>query len=148
MIALVYPEMARDLVETISKRSDEFEDYESASSGNHFMNMPTRFGVAEDTMSSVKSSDRKGNVQLTFGRGKLRDQAGNVKDVTVLDADIDESGTLLAHLEDVIRHKITEKQTDPFDVHEFIKPELHEAEEEAKKLAQLNNNIPLGYDLV
>ena len=145
MIALVEDKMG-DLVEAVSKRSHEFEDYEGAVSSNHFRNMPVRFGVDKDSMCSVKSSDRKGNVQLTIGRGKIKDQAGNEKSVTVLDADIDESGTLLAHLADVIRHKITDKQTDPFDVHEFIKRELREAE--LKAAGQTSNNIPLGYDLV
>ena len=66
-------------------------------------------------MFSVKSSDRKGNLQLTFGKGK--DANGN--DVMVLDTDIDESGDMLKHLLDVFRHKITKKQTHPYDIHEY-----------------------------
>lgn len=135
MIALVRPEMGQKVL-TITQDFDEFDDYKPTPSGNHFGNMPVRFGVVKDEMFSVKTRDRKGNLQLTFGPGK-RDG----KDVLVLDADIDESGTLLAHLADVLRHRITHQQTHPFDVHEFIANELHEA-------PQPNENIPLGYVLV
>ncbi len=100
------------------------------------MNMPVEYGVKKEDMFSIKSSDRKGNVQLTLGPGTTKDENGNVKKVLVLDADIDESGTLLAHLADVIKHKITHMQTSPFDVHEFIKREIHKAEQEAEEAEQ------------
>ncbi|HEX5736298.1 MAG TPA: hypothetical protein VF131_25940 [Blastocatellia bacterium] len=135
MIALVRPEMGQKVLD-ISQDFDKFDDYKPTPSENHFGNMPVRFGVEKGEMFSVKTRDRKGNLQLTFGPGR-----SNGKDVLVLDADIDESGTLLAHLLDVLRHRITHQQTHPFDVHEFIANELHEA-------AQPNNNIPLGYNLV
>jgi hypothetical protein len=135
MIALVRPEMGQKVL-AITQDFDKFDDYKPTPSENHFGNMPVRFGVVKNEMFSVKTRDRKGNLQLTFGPGRFEG-----KDVLVLDADIDESGTLLAHLLDVIRHRITNQQTHPFDVHEFIANELHEAE-------QPNDNIPLGYDLV
>ena len=135
MIALVRPEMARKVL-TITQDFGDFDDYKPTPSDNHFVNMPVRFGVEKDEMFSIKTRDRKGNLQLTFGPGRL-----NGKDVIVLDADIDESGTLLEHLKDVLRHKITKQQTHPFDVHEFIANELHEAEVP-------NDNVPLGYNLV
>lgn len=135
MIALVRPEMARKVL-TITQDFGDFDDYKPTPSDNHFVNMPVRFGVEKDEMFSVKTKDKKGNLQLTFGPGSL-----NGKDVMVLDADIDESGTLLEHLKDVLRHKITKQQTHPFDVHEFIANELHEAEVP-------NDNVPLGYTLV
>jgi hypothetical protein len=115
MIALVRPEMG-DLVQTIRKDIGKFPDYEHAVAGNHFGNMPPQFNVKKSSMFSVKTSDDKGNLQLTFGRGK--DANGN--DVLVLDADIDESGNLLAHLLDVFKHKITKKQTHPYDIHEYL----------------------------
>jgi len=45
----------------------------------------------------------------------------------------DENGRLLAHLGDVIKHKIT-GGTHPIDIHEF--------------LVLANKNIELGYDLI
>ncbi|HJQ69145.1 MAG TPA: hypothetical protein VKA70_09245 [Blastocatellia bacterium] len=129
VIALVRPEMG-DLVRTIRGDFNKFNEYKNTPSGNHHGNMPAQFGVKKNAMFSIKSKDEDGNVQLTFGPGA--DAEGNP--VMVLDADIDESGKLLAHIGDVFRHKITGQQTHPFDIHEY--------------LTVLLPNTPLGYDLV
>jgi hypothetical protein len=116
-------------VRAIRQEFDRYEDYKDTPSGNHHGNMPAQFGVPKSKMFSIKSKDEKGNVQLTFGPG--RDGEGN--DVMVLDADIDESGRLLEHMADVFRHKLTNQQTHPFDIHEYLTLELP--------------NVPLGYGL-
>jgi hypothetical protein len=115
MIAIVRPEMGQ-LVQTIRQKIGDFPDYELAIAGNHFGNMPPQFGVKKSSLFSVKSSDSKGNLQVTCGQGK--DENGN--DVLILDTDIDESGDLLNHLLDVFKHKITKKQTHPYDIHEYL----------------------------
>ena len=129
VIALVRPEMG-DIVRTIRSDFDKFNEYKNTPAGNHHGNMPAQFGVKKNAMFSVKSKDEDGNVQLTFGPGT----DGEGKAVMVLDADIDESGDLLKHIGDVFRHKITGKQTHPFDIHEY--------------LTVLLPDTPLGYDLV
>jgi hypothetical protein len=129
VIALVRPEMG-EIVRAIRKNFGKFDEYKDTPSGNHHGNMPAQFGVAKKNMFSVKSKDADGNVQLTFGAGT----DGNGSGVTVLDADIDESGKLLEHIGDVFRHKVTGKQTHPFDIHEYL-------------TASLPPDTPLGYGL-
>lgn len=129
VIALVRLEMG-DIVRAIKNDFNKFDEYKDTPSGNHHGNMPAQFSVAKRNMFSIKSKDDKGNVQLTLGPGT----DGEGKAVLVLDADIDESGKLLAHIADVFRHKITKQQTHPFDIHEYL-------------TVILPPNTPLGYDL-
>ncbi|MGH9903026.1 MAG: hypothetical protein ACRD68_14565, partial [Pyrinomonadaceae bacterium] len=61
---------------------------------------------------SFKTRDRAGNLQLTFARG-----VGGGELLADIDLD-DHSG--VEHAADVLRHKITSKNTDPFDIHEIL----------------------------
>jgi hypothetical protein len=116
VIALVRPEMG-DIVQKIRQDIDSHPDYERAGADLHFGNMPARFGVAKSRMFSVKTTDLKGNLQLTLGPGTAPD--GTTK-VLVLDADIDENGEALAHALDVFQHKVTQQGTHPIDIHECL----------------------------
>jgi hypothetical protein len=116
IIALVRPEMG-DVVQKIRENIDSHPDYERAGADLHFANMPPRFGVAKSRMFSVKTTDEKGNLQLTLGPGTAPD--GTTK-VLVLDADIDENGEALAHALDVFKHKVTQQGTHPIDIHECL----------------------------
>jgi len=69
-------------------------------------------------MLSVKTTEDKGNLQLTLS--PATDPSGAA--VTLLDADIDENGTLLGHLADLFKHKFT-GGTHPYDIHEFLRLE-------------------------
>lgn len=127
-IAIVNPEMGK-IVKRFKENISKFPDYEHAVAKNHHRNMPARFAVVKSSMFSIKSSEEKGNVQLTLGIGK--DPGG--KEVLLLDADIDESGVLLRHIADVFKHKFT-GGTHPFDIHEY--------------LVLAHPDVPLGYVLV
>lgn len=131
-IASVNSTMA-DAVRTIRDNINQFSDYERAPSDLHFdfmqQNMPSGYQVFKTKMFSIKSREEHANIQLTIAPSK--DPSGN--DVTILDADIDESGELIAHLLDVFMHKFT-GGTHPYDIHEY--------------LALAHPDTPLGYDLV
>lgn len=131
-IASVSSTMA-NAVQTIRDNIDQFSDYERAPSDLHFdfmqQNMPAGYQVFKTKMFSIKSGEEHANIQLTIAPSK--DPSGN--DVTLLDADIDESGELIAHLLDVFMHKFT-GGTHPYDIHEY--------------LALAHPDTPLGYDLV
>lgn len=60
---------------------------------------------------SVKSRDAAGNVQLTFAT----DAAGNY----LADIDLDDHRGI-EHAADVLKHKMTGKDTDPYDIHEIL----------------------------
>lgn len=59
----------------------------------------------------MRSLDAAGNLQLTFAR--------NVQGDLKADIDIDDhQGT--EHAADVLKHKITSKDTHPYDIHEIL----------------------------
>lgn len=103
------------------------DGYKRTNAKNHRKNIPAEFAV--ERMYSVKTEDRKGNLQLTIAR--CRDAAGNA--CSIGDFDIDENGALLAHVADLFKHKIT-GGTHPFDVHECLRVTLP--------------GVDLGYKLV
>lgn len=131
-IASVNSKMA-DAVQTIRNNIAQFSDYERAPSDLHFdfmqQNMPAGYQVFKTKMFSIKSGEKHANIQLTIALAK--DPGGN--DVTLLDADIDENGELIAHLLDVFKHKFT-GGTHPYDIHEL--------------LALARPDTPFGYDLI
>jgi hypothetical protein len=79
------------------------------------------------SMIRVKSTHRKGNVQLTLTRLTGPDEV-------LLDTDIDEHGDLLGHVLDLLKHKVS-GGTHPNDVHEIL---IHAANGAA---------LDLGYQL-
>jgi hypothetical protein len=114
LIALVDDEM-RTRVKTILDRIDDFDLYKPTPVGDHFKNIPSGFSFARKDMVSVKTREEHGNLQLTLTQAKDIDG----KAVTILDADMDENGKLMAHLGDLFKHKFN-GGTHPFDIHEYL----------------------------
>jgi hypothetical protein len=81
----------------------------------HIENFRSIPGVtAVGSAASVKTSERKANLQFSVARVTRDGQVGYL-----LDADIDEHGGLLLHTFDLIRHAFT-GGTHPIDVHECL----------------------------
>jgi hypothetical protein len=111
-LAFVEPDM-ETLVRQIHTNIDEFRaDYERTPSENHRGNVPAALQSRITSMVSIKSTHSRGNFQLTLTHLSNPDEV-------LLDADIDESGELLGHLADVLKHKIS-GGTHPHDVHEIL----------------------------
>jgi hypothetical protein len=111
MIALVEPWLAEEVGAVHGK---PVEGYKRTNAKNHRKNIPGEFSI--NRMFSIKSGDRKGNLQLTIALA--RDAAG--ASVAVADFDIDENGAALKHLLDLFKHKVT-GGTHPYDVHEILR---------------------------
>ena len=128
-LAFVEPDMAT-LVEQIHDNIDEFRaDYERTNAENHRGNVPAPLRNRITKMISIKSTERKGNLQLTISCLENPDQV-------LLDTDIDENGDLLGHVADLFKHKIN-GGTHPHDIHELLV--LQDGEEPG---------FDLGYELV
>lgn len=111
-LAFVEPEM-ETLVRQIHTHIDEFRaGYEQTPAENHRGNVPVALQSRITSMISIKSAHSKGNFQLTLTRLSGPDEV-------LLDADIDESGELLAHVADLFKHKIT-GGTHPHDIHDLL----------------------------
>jgi len=128
MIALV-DETMLSRVEEIRGNFDRFEFYKPAPIGDHAKNIPAGLTFAKGRMVSIKTQEEHGNLQLTLTPATDADGSA----VTVLDADIDENGKLMAHLADLFKHRFT-GGTHPFDVHEYLLLE--------------DRSRPLGYELI
>jgi hypothetical protein len=111
-LAFVDPEM-ETFVRQIHTHIDQFgADYERTPAENHRGNVPAPLQSRIADMVSIKSTQSRGNVQLTLTRLTNPDEV-------LLDADIDEHGDLLGHFLDLFKHKIT-GGTHPHDVHELL----------------------------
>jgi hypothetical protein len=92
------------------------EGYWRAPVGDHRANLEAVAGVSQvRDLASVKTREAKANLQFTVARAR-RDGVW----ISLLDADIDEHGTLLPHVFDLIAHAFT-GGTHPLDVHESIR---------------------------
>jgi hypothetical protein len=111
LLAFVEADM-ETLVRQIHAHIDEFPDYERTPAENHRRNVPAALERRITSMISIKSSHANGNFQLT-----LTHLSG--PDEVLLDADIDESGELLAHFFDLFKHKVT-GGTHPHDIHDLL----------------------------
>ncbi len=69
-------------------------------------------------MASIKSGHRQGNLQLTIAEGRTRSVTEG-RNVTLLDADIDEKEGFEHHLEAAENH-MTGGKTHPFHVWEIL----------------------------
>ena len=69
------------------------------------------FGVGWKLVDSYKTFDQAGNLQLTFGQNSDR--------VWKADIDIDDHQGI-EHAADVLKHAITGKDTNPYDIHEIL----------------------------
>lgn len=131
-MAFVNPQMGT-IVRTIKDDISRFPNYKHTNALNHFDGIqaaiPPGYRALKSKMFSVKTKPDHANIQLTMA--PTRDPDGN--EVMVLDADIDENGQLLAHLADLIKHKIT-GGTHPIDIHEY--------------LVLAYGDVAFGYDLI
>jgi hypothetical protein len=96
--------------------------------------LPDALQSLRDTLDVSPTVRVKGGQLLgQFVKGIFDDVDTDGSQVTVLDADIDENGKLMAHLADLFKHRFT-GGTHPFDIHEYLVLE--------------DKNRSLGYDLV
>ena len=116
LIALVEEEMLVRVTK-IHTDIDQFPDYKRTPVGDHNRNIPAGFTFSKSSMVSVKTKEDTGNLQLTLT--PATDAEG--KSVTILDADIDENGKLMAHLGNLFKHAFT-GGTHPFDIHRVPAP--------------------------
>jgi hypothetical protein len=114
IIALADEEMLTR-VKAINDRIDQFELYKRTPVGDHNKNIPAGFSFKKSDMVSIKTREEHGNLQFTLT--SANDSSGAA--VTILDADIDENGKLMAHLADLFKHRFN-GGTHPFDIHEFL----------------------------
>ncbi len=114
VIAVVDAEML-ERVKEIHSKIDQFEMYKRTPVGDHAKNLPAGFAFARTSMVSIKTQEEHGNLQLTLTPAK--NPVG--RNVTLLDADLDENGKLMKHLADLFKHRFT-GGTHPFDVHEYL----------------------------
>ena len=112
VLAFVQPGMETS-VRHIHDHIDEFRaDFERTPAENHRRNVPPDLRSRITRMVSIKSAHTHGNFQLTVSHL-------DAPDAILLDADIDESGRLFAHLIDTFRHRFT-GGTHPHDIHELL----------------------------
>ena len=97
---------------TISVWGDTRERYRSVSGALHEFPDPWE-AIAE--RGSFKTPDRAGNLQVTFARsGAPRNEGFHL-----VDADIDDHAGI-QHVFDVLKHKITQSDTHPYDIHQIL----------------------------
>lgn len=84
------------------------ERYKGVSGGLHHF-PPGWTTVSQDN--SFKTRDAAGNIQLTF--------ANKSEELFLADIDLDDHKGI-KHASDVLKHKITGKDTDPYDIHEIL----------------------------
>lgn len=105
-----------DSIRKIYREIHNFGDYRTERASHHWGNMHGEpYSVSQASMVSIKSREKRGNLQLTVGRA-IRNGEG----VTLLDADIDEKGTWWAHAREVAKNWLTGNRTHPFVIHELL----------------------------
>jgi len=103
-----------DLVSTLNKSRPD--GYNPAGASLHRKNFSAIPGVeAVRDMCSVKTDDRKANLQFTVARARRNGQPA-----CLVDIDMDEHGELIGHTFDLFRHKRT-GGTNPIDIHEILR---------------------------
>jgi hypothetical protein len=103
-----------DLVKTINTSPPD--GYNRAGASLHRKNFNAIPGVeAVREMCSVKTDDRKANLQFTVARVRRNGQSA-----CLVDLDMDEHGELIGHTFDLFRHKRT-GGTNPIDIHEILR---------------------------
>ena len=93
-------------------RGDTRERYRSVSGALHEFPDPWQ---AIGERGSFKTPDRAGNLQLTFARSGASSDEG----FHLVDADIDDHAGI-QHAFDVLKHKITQSDTHPYDIHQIL----------------------------
>ena len=102
----IYAPVDKDL---LAKLLDFPTKFKSVNGGLH--HFPEGF-LPVSGVNSFKTGDKAGNIQLTF--------ATNADGTNFLaDIDLDDHDGI-EHAADVLKHKITGKETDPYDIHEIL----------------------------
>jgi hypothetical protein len=103
--ARIYSNTEAGLLPALRKTPDRFRSVSGSLHKFHGGFSP----VAQDN--SFKSNDSAGNIQLTF--------ATNAAGEFLADIDLDDHAGL-AHAADVIKHKFSGEDTDPYDIHQIL----------------------------
>ncbi len=83
--------------------------YSSVGGGMH--KFPPGWGMVDEPNSFKTLHDSAGNIQFTFAR--------NADGVLMADIDLDDH-TGIKHVADVLSHKFSGKNTDPYDIHQIL----------------------------
>ena len=105
--ARIFAEVKSDLWPSVRELPQRFHEEPDNGSMHHFLDGWTR--LAEHA--SFKTPDPTGNLQLTF--------ASNIDEEMAVDADLDDHQGL-QHAFDVIKHKLSGKDTNPYDIHQVL----------------------------
>jgi hypothetical protein len=84
--------------------------YSSVNGGMH--HFPGDWTAVKEPNSFKTLKDSAGNIQLTFA--ELNDEEGHLADI-----DLDDHKGL-AHVADVLKHKFSDKETDPYDINQIL----------------------------
>ena len=108
-----------DAVQQLSKKGKS--GYHHSNPGPHKKNFTDLAGASDvKKHASVKTDVKKANLQFTVAEGRL----GEAR-VFLLDADIDENGSLLLHTFDLIKHFFN-GGTHPLDIHEALREQFRD----------------------
>jgi hypothetical protein len=105
--ARIFAEVKLDLWPSVRGLPQRFHEEPDNGSMHHFLEGWTR--LAEHA--SFKTPDPTGNLQLTF--------ANNISEKMAVDADLDDHKGL-QHAFDVIKHKLSGNDTNPYDIHQVL----------------------------
>ena len=103
----IYARVNEDLLSALRKHP---QVYSSVNGGMH--NFPEGWTSVSGSDSFKTLRDSAGNIQFTFA-----EKAG--EDGYLADIDLDDH-TGLAHVADVLKHKFSDKNTDPYDIHQTL----------------------------
>ena len=103
----IYANVHDDLLEALR---DYTQVYDSVGGGMHEF-PPGGWHPVDEPYSFKTWKDRAGNIQLTF--------AQNVAGALLADIDLDDHKGL-KHIADVLKHKFTDKNTPPYDIHQAL----------------------------
>lgn len=112
IVGIAKPGMAQ-MVRRVIDHGEVFPHYEEASADLHRKNIPKRYKIRE--IYSIKTRERIGVLQVTIA--DVADEDGTK--LSIVDADIDENGRLLAHFGDFIKHQFN-GGTHPYNVYDIL----------------------------
>jgi len=104
--ARIFAKVSEDLIECVKNDREGFHAVPGTLHGP-----PKGWKHVKDGPGSFKTPDRAENLQLTF----FENQKGDY----LVDADIDDHQGI-EHAFDVIKHKVTKKDTHPYDIHQIL----------------------------
>ncbi|MBM3739861.1 MAG: hypothetical protein FJW39_29205 [Acidobacteria bacterium] len=112
IIARADPALA-GIVERVGSRLDQYNGYRASENPEgHRKNVPKPFRSRVRRVFSIKSGETNAVLHITVF-------TTDDPSVVLVDLDIDENGSLWAHIADIFRHAFT-GGTHPFDIHEYL----------------------------